>query len=73
PTQDSACLPRNGFEDRTPHQRCSIPMPLEILKEIEEPDCYLAGNRVNRVPSAPGSFIVRCRPIENRPPAVNCY
>ena len=26
PTQDSACLPRNGFEDRTPHQRCSIPM-----------------------------------------------
>ncbi len=25
PTQDSACLPRNGFEDRTPHQRCSIP------------------------------------------------
>jgi hypothetical protein len=25
PTQDRASLPRNGFEDRTPHQQCSIP------------------------------------------------
>jgi hypothetical protein len=26
PTQDSARLPRNDFEDRTPHQRCPIPI-----------------------------------------------
>ena len=25
PTQDSFYLPHSGFEDRAPHQRCSIP------------------------------------------------
>lgn len=26
PTRDSSYLPHSGFEDRAPHQRCSIPI-----------------------------------------------
>ena len=31
PTQDRIGLPRNGFEDRTPHQQCSIPICIGIV------------------------------------------
>lgn len=29
PTRDSVFLPHNGFEDRTPHQRRSIPIGVD--------------------------------------------